>query len=319
MRVEYDPRLLEETSFQAMRQARGNGAEFSDFRRRSEAAYELKDPQQREHAFQALHRNIFLHFGFDKQLDEVIRYFPNLQKIDRLVMLLVERRKDEEAELFSREKCQWSVVFRIRAETILQAAAFKRLAMHDFYHISDMLDPDFKYSPTMFALAMNAQQQEMLRDRFRCLWDLYIDARLAAAGQEPSQSREAHEFNFVRNFGASRLNGNIFELLWKNQYALAPDAPALLMAGSSPEKLMALVGLECSDLDLLKGLRQFADTCPLCNCPTKDWSDPQDVGEVVAARIRQSHPTWQSTQPFCRQCEEIYTQLVLCGQRAGGS
>jgi len=52
-----------------------------------------------------------------------------------------------------------------------------------------MLDPAFGYSPTLDLPGLNAAEQRLARERFRLLWDIAIDGRLAAAGHMPMATR----------------------------------------------------------------------------------------------------------------------------------
>jgi hypothetical protein len=315
MRLEFDPRLLEESVFHALRRdGQRMAAERSSFHLRADELYQLKDAVARERAFQALNRETFVRLGLQRAIDDALSFFPRLDTaLERLVFVYAERRKDEEVELFSQQLHDWTAVFRVRTETLINGERFRGVALHELSHVDDMLNPEFRYSRSQFALNMNSQQLDMVKERYRCLWDLYIDARLAMRDERPQQQRDGHELNFLRLFGVSTLTRNIFELLWKLQFAHTPDSCAFIQAAQTPENLLRLAGLQMPAQERADGLRRFADVCPLCGCPTVEWiNDVHQVSHEVQALIREKFPAWTANTRFCRQCEEIFrTQAAL--------
>jgi hypothetical protein len=309
MMIEFDPRLLEETVFLALRKIAGKGSsEFDRYHLIADELYEISDLERRDAAFHKLHRDTFERLGLNDPIEKATEFFPDLKsRVARVVFILSERRKDEETELFHHIINGWSLIFRVRAETLLDALSFRRLALHELSHASDMLDPAFQYLRALQDNRCNDQQRELARDRFRCLWNICIDARLNRRGEPSLRHREWHEMNFIKQFGVSDLTRRIYSTLWSTEFSSKPTAATLLKAASSPEGLCELVGLTSLDENQLAGIRNFTATCPLCQCPTTEWlQDPSQLSSETIASIHRKFPDWNPALPICRQCEEVF-------------
>ena len=58
----------------------------------------------------------------------------------------------------------------------------KILFLREFLHIHDMLDPEFGYKPSLASLKLNVENKagyNLIQDRYRVLWQAYIDVRLS--------------------------------------------------------------------------------------------------------------------------------------------
>lgn len=316
METVVDPRLLEESVFLALRSnVLREHSESIRYRFLADALYEIADRDRRDSAFQNLHQETFIRLGLDKHIDSAISFFPELKmRLARLVFVYSERRKDEEAELFHHIVNGWSLLFRIRAETMIDGAAFRRLALHEMSHASDMLDPEFGYIRTLGDGRQNAQQRDIIRDRFRCLWDICIDSRLSCKNEQPLQHREYHELNFFRNFGVSELTRSIFSRLWNADVPLKPTGTSLLEAAKVPEALCAFVGLDPHSVQT-RAIRNFTATCPLCQCPTTEWvRDSSQLSSEVVQSIQTKFPGWSPSEPICCQCEEVFRANLSAAQ-----
>jgi hypothetical protein len=308
METVVDPRLLEESVFLALRStAFREHAESTRHRLLVDELYEIADSDRRDAAFQNLNQNTFIRLGLDKNIDSAINFFPALKmRLARLVFVYSERRKDEEAELFHHAVNGWSLIFRVRAETMIEGAAFRRLALHEMAHASNMLDPEFGYIRSLDDIRRNAQHRDIIRDRFRCLWDICIDSSLCRQNEQPLQHREFHELSFFRNFGVSELTRSIFSRLWNGEMPSRPTGRNLLEAAQVPESLCSLVGFE-PHASQTAGIRDFNKTCPLCQGPTTQWvRDPSKLSSEVIQSIQRKFPDWSPSEPICCQCEEVF-------------
>jgi hypothetical protein len=74
------------------------------------------------------------------------------------------------------------------------------LLRHELLHVADMLDPGFGYEPRMGAGAplLDHGRQE----RYRVLWDTYVEGRLVRSGVAPAIVRAERLREFTRAFPA---------------------------------------------------------------------------------------------------------------------
>jgi hypothetical protein len=72
--------------------------------------------------------------------------------------------------------------------TILDDQITRALLRHEMMHVRDMLDPAFGYERSLPS-DTGALTETTLRDRYRVLWDVTIDGRLALAGHPSDRAR----------------------------------------------------------------------------------------------------------------------------------
>jgi hypothetical protein len=196
MHIELDPRLLEAVVFLEMRrrEQRGEQALFRDYRGRVDALYDLPaDDEGRDIAFRDVHAGFFERLGFDQAIRGYIEEFPLLRReLDRITFLKAQSRREEGADLFVRLDegggglHHRTAVLHLRAETFLDTDKLSLLLRRELYHVSDMVEPAFGYEPDLGDTGESIAQENLVRDRYRVLWNLYIDARLARAGRAPA-------------------------------------------------------------------------------------------------------------------------------------
>jgi hypothetical protein len=163
---------------------------------------------------------------------------------------------------------------------------------HEFTHLSDMLDPAFGYEPDT-GRPKHPSQERLIRERYRLLWDITIDGRLATRGQPPCAARDQHWTQFKRAYGfweASTLE-QTFDSLWSEKQ---PRHARLLELASDP-----------------RGLR-FAHKpspgalCPLCGFPTFHWIPEEQITTPVLEAVATEFPEWTPEQGICNRCCEVY-------------
>ncbi len=199
MDIELDPQLLEAVVFLEIRRREqlGDQAAYRDYRDRVDALYDLPaDDEGRDIAFRDAHAVFFARLGFEQALRDYLGEFPLLhQELDRITFLRAVSRKGEGAELFVRVdegggRHRRTAVLRLQAETFLDADRMPVLLRRELYHMSDMVDPAFGYEPDLGDTGESIAQENLVRDRYRVLWDLYIDARLVRADRAPGATLE---------------------------------------------------------------------------------------------------------------------------------
>ena len=201
--IEYEPRFIEEAVFYAVRGRQGEPV----FRAERDRLYEVGDPEAREAGFHAFHAAWFERLNLGEGLDEALREQPSVAaNVTRCLVASASSSGDEGAELFvSRESGQAgaqgrAVVIRLKPETLTLPDRLRLLLRHELLHIADMLDSHFGYEPRLPASAVDPARERLLRDRYRVLWDAYIDGRLARLGWAPAGARAVRLSEFKRAF-----------------------------------------------------------------------------------------------------------------------
>ena len=276
--------------------------QIARYQREREKLYAIFDPDERNTAFFTLHLDWFREWGLEKLLADVLKEFPLLS--GKLTMLAVRKtrgKNDEGAELYVNDAGQRNAILALRPESFERDAALRDYVRHEFTHLSDMVDPAFGYSPTLDLRGLNGAQQRLARERYRLLWDITIDGRLAAAGHTPIATWESHATEFTRgySFWPEDRRQETFTALWHNA---SPRHVELLELIADP-----------------RGLREAhrpvpGGSCPLCEFPTFTWANAEALLPQIIGRITAEFPIWTSEQGLCSRCLETYQAAASLGE-----
>jgi hypothetical protein len=287
MHIELDPQLLEAVVFLEIRRREqlGEQATYRDYRGRVDALYDLSaDDEGRDIAFRDVHADFFERLGFGQAIRGYIEEFPLLrQELDRITFLKARSRREEGADLFVRLDegggglHHRTAVLHLRAETFLDTDKLSILLRRELYHVSDMVEPAFGYEPNLGDTGESIAQENLIRDRYRVLWNLYIDARLARAGRAPAAILQQPQSLLERAFDSlgEQNTKAIFEtvsnatsLTHSDLLALAkPCSPEFVASdasrmGASPDALRPM-DLRPVDVDM-------EPDCSSCGLPAPD-------------------------------------------------
>ena len=187
-----------------------------------------------------------------------------------------------------------------------EAQELDAFLIQEFMHAKDMVDPEFDYEDAF--IPGNPSVKNLITARFRLLWNIYVDARLARAGIISTIPREARyrEFdNFYRKVPEGQRRG-IFEGLWRTERFTHEE---LLSMATDLESLMSKY---VDDVDLPEEERDYihlqGSPCPLCKFPTYNWVDaPESIwDEMVIEAIQIDFPDWENKDGGCDRCIEVY-------------
>ena len=98
-----------------------------------------------------------------------------------------------------------------------EAQELDAFLIHEFMHAKDMVDPEFDYEDAF--IPGNPSVKNLITARFRLLWNMYVDSRLARMGVVsvlPKEARYREFDNFYRKIPEKQRKG-IFEGLWKTE------------------------------------------------------------------------------------------------------
>lgn len=296
MQLRYDEDFIEAAAFLCTSGRRKGvpSLQIARFQREREKLYAILDPDERNTAFFKLHLDWFREWGLEKLITDLLKEFPLLpEKLGVLVVRKTRNKNDDGAELYVNEPGQRSAILALRPESFERDPALRDYVRHEFTHLNDMIDPAFGYAPTLDLPGLNGAQQRLARERYRLLWDITIDGRLAAAGHTPMAAREQHAAAFSRgySFWPVERQDETFNSLWQNR---APRHAEFLALITDPR------GLRDAHRPVPGG------SCPLCDFPTFTWADAEALRPEIAARVVVEFPLWRPEQGLCSRCLETY-------------
>lgn len=296
MHLRYDENFVEGAVFRRASRRPGGPPPLQvlRFNAAREKLYAILDPDARNAAFFDLHLACFREWDLEQALLRPVDEFPRLR--DALAVLAFRRARtprDEGAELFVNAQCDRNGVVGLRVERLDQTDELTYLLRHEFAHLDDMLDPAFGYSPEPPLPDANPGQQRLARERYRLLWAISIDSRLAASARAPAGSRERHWAAFDRafSFWPPARRDEVFDSLWRGRQ---PRHNELLALAANPRGLAPASG------------PASGAPCPLCGFTTFAWADSSVLAAATGAAIRAEFPAWTVAQGACRRCAEIY-------------
>jgi hypothetical protein len=301
--TEYESRLVEAAVLLALR----GHAEEPGFRAERDPLYGILDSEAREAAFRAFHAAWFERLGLDREVARALRERPSIAlRADRCLLAHTSSGRDESAELFvapgngEGKSCRGTVVLRLRPETLARPAGLREFLRHEFLHIADMLDPRFAYEPWLPPSEAGPAHEPLLKDRYRVLWDAYIDGRLSRLGQAPAGRRAERLGEFKRAFPMlGHVTEEAFDRFFTAVFLRHDDLVAFAV---DPESI----------LSRSSGGRSPGDSCPLCRFPT--YAFEPEAGRLPSAvleEIRGDFPGWDPARGLCLQCADLYRSRAL--------
>ncbi|MCC6793662.1 MAG: hypothetical protein IT366_00980 [Candidatus Hydrogenedentes bacterium] len=199
--VQCDPQLVEMAVLAVVRGAPME-REYQDAR---EACYEIEDTEARECAFAALNQEWFTRLRLAAPVLNALKDCPNVSaRTARCILAPSFCARDECAELYGHASNpsagQPTLTIRLRPESFARSDYVTRLLRHELMHISDMLEPAFGYDPSAAQFLTSDGVPTVIRDRYRVLWDTYIDGRLHHEGHRAGSSHEQRRTEFCLVF-----------------------------------------------------------------------------------------------------------------------
>ncbi len=297
-RITYAPDLVEEGVLLVERAAPAGDSRA--FRRERDRIYDVPDADTREATFRSLHLRWFARFGLHLVVEPMVTGRADI--LDKVAGCRVSRaltRNDEGADLIdppsvmvSDGESRPTLALRLRPPTLLEPDGLRALLLHELTHVGDMLDPAFAYERTLPLSDDGPSGDNILRDRYRVLWDATIDGRLARGGPADARVRTARWREFAATFamlggGSERAFDEWFDRIQPTHrslvaFALAPDGHDRASAADSGR-------------------------CPLCRFPVASLDRrPERLSAAARAMIRADRPGWRIEQGLCSQCLDLY-------------
>lgn len=300
LQINLDPTFIEEAVFLLMRDKQGDGL-YRDFCNEKEEIYRKNiSGDERDNAFKLLYKKYFCNLGLEDFLKNICKDFPHLYKPEiRVVVKRVWNKKHEEAELYVQpsasprgEPRQKTIYLGILVRRTLDLTFLGSFLRHELTRISDMLMSDFQYLPHPELGGKNEIEDNLIRERFRLLWDFYIDARLRGKGVKTIKSYEEQKEEFERKF-----------------FFLDPsEREQILREIQERENLMQIDLLSwAGDPRSMKVLGEGGLRCPLCDFTSFNPIEHWDAETLpVVNEIKKDYPHWEPRQGICPQCFDLY-------------
>jgi hypothetical protein len=294
IRVTYAPDLVEETVLLAERVI--PAADARAFRRERDSIYRIADEDLREAGFRSLHLQWFVRFGLDRAVPQAIEERPDaFGRVSGCRAARARDGRDEGADLIDEltaagVRAAPTLMVRLRPTTLVEPGAVRALLRHELMHVADMLDPAFGYERTLPPSEDGPSADNILRDRYRVLWDVTIDGRLAAAGLagEPIRDERWREFASAFAVLGERCAAE-FDRWFCHARPTHQEIVAFALAASGGAGAHA------------------SGRCPLCRFPTAtlDARTASLPGPVLAT-ILAHYPAWRQEHGICPQCVDLY-------------
>ena len=296
MQMTYAPDLVEEAVLLAERTAPADAART--FRRERNRVYEVVDPEGREAGFRALHLRWFARLTLHRTIEETVNECVEItHRLAEARVLRALTRQEESADLLDRVGSEDAdprplLVIRLRPTTLLDRNGLQTLLRHELMHVADMLDPAFGYERSLPGSDDGPSGDNILRDRYRVLWDATIDGRLMRAGKISGCVRDARYREFIATF--AMLDERTPDIFAEWFDSVRPTHRALVEFARSPR-------------DSGGTFVTNSGRCPLCRFPVASLDGrPGRLSAPAQAMIRAEHPGWRIELGLCPQCLDLY-------------
>ncbi|MFQ5830181.1 MAG: hypothetical protein ACE5JD_13645 [Candidatus Methylomirabilia bacterium] len=296
--IEYEPRLVEEAVLLAVPGSAGE----AEFRVERDRLYEISEPEEREASFRALHAAWLVRLGLGQEVERAFAEHPSIAaSTHRGVAFSASSGRDEGAEIFvsaadgASGAARRTVILRLRGQTLAIPERLDAFLRHELLHIADMLDPRFGYEPQLPSSPAGPVYDQLLRERYRVLWDAFVDGRLMGRGQAAAGLRVERLGEFSRTF--PMLGEQTEEAFERFFGGVNPTHPELVAFATDPPRALGRHPLG----------RRPGQPCPLCGFPTYVFeSEPDGLPIEVQAQIRETFPGWSPGDGLCSQCADLY-------------
>ena len=302
-RIEYDPGLVERAVDHAV---------YADpkleaaLHRETDRLYALPRSRDRNVAFVGAFGAFFERLGLDAALRRLLAERPIIgRSVGACIVGPALRARHESAELLVRGhegevvRGDRTLMLHVLPQTLADPESFARRMRPELVHVADMVDPAFRYRRSQ--IEGLPARRNLIKDRYRVLWNVYIMGRLVREGFGVGVSRSRLRAQLVQVFGIE--TGEAADLALARVF----DAGSL-----THDQLFAWA----NGPDEFRGPGRGAGfsesatpgaNCPLCGFSTFDWFAFEAAQAELVRAIESRHPTWVPVNGACRQCAEIYS------------
>lgn len=200
MRMEYDPTLIEQTVRLAVR--RDADSERA-LHRSLDPIYRMEDSEARDRAFAEAFLDWFTKLDLAAPLVALVDERPLIgERCSRCMVREGAKRSAESAELYVRcdrdEPTVRTLLIQLMPESLASLEQVTPLLRRELLHVSDMLCKTFAYRAE--DLSSLTREEHLVRDRYRVLWDIYVESRLMREGRVDGRGLDRLNTWFERAF-----------------------------------------------------------------------------------------------------------------------
>jgi hypothetical protein len=301
-RIEYDPGLVEHAVQHAVR---ADPRLEAALHRETDPLYDAPRSRGRDAAFVNAFGAFFERLGLDTALRRLLSERPAIgESVGACIVGPVLRARHESAELLVRRQAgairpgDRTLMLQVLPRTLADPESTARRLRPELVRIADMVDPAFRYKPSQ--IDGLPARRNLVKDRYRVLWEVYVSARLAREGFDAALNRTRLRAQLARVFSigdpedADLALASILdeETLTHDQFFAWANAPEAFQGSRR--------GPTTSEASTPGA------NCPLCGFSTFDWFAFEAAQTELVTRIETRHPAWVPANGACRQCAEIY-------------
>ena len=144
----------------------------------------------RDKAFGIFHETWFVRLGLRELFENVIAEFPIVANSGAEIFIKRVWMAREEGSQLYKDGFEATVMLALQPARVMECGFLQSFLRHELLHISDMLDTRFQYSPHAVLGGDSEITDNLIRDRFRLLWNWFVDGRLQRRGYTLAQSLE---------------------------------------------------------------------------------------------------------------------------------
>ncbi len=296
--IEVDDRLIEKSVMAALE---GHPRHLENLRER-EDLYLLADCEERGRRFSLFYRRWFLELSLGSTVVSAIEERPSvLQRTSGCRILPALRSKNEGADLAGEAERPFLIIL-LRPEALVGGNRLRSFLRHELTHVEDMLDPAFGYRSEGWQTEEGPVCDNLIRERYRVLWDTAIDGRLLRRGWAPEDVLARRRAEFAGTFPMLGDEAESIFLEWFE--GRSPTHRRMVEFARRP-------GARSRD-------SQHRGRCPLCRFPSFDLITEDRPGAArsplqthVIREVQRCFPDWKPSHGICRQCADLYEAREL--------
>ncbi len=288
-RLEFDPRLMEDA---VLLRISGHSQE-TEFHQERERIYEIRDEERRDKRFSELYQQWFVRLALAQAVESALDDYPLLKRDTSSCRVMFSMfSKQEGADLYGAAPA--TIVIKLRPCRLLDTSTLLTFLRHEFMHLHDILDPCFAYQLELPQSEVGPTYDNLIRERYRVLWDTWIDGRLLSRGWAPASVKQQRRTEFEATFS---MLGKSLDAKFSQWF----DWPV-----HGHEDLLTFA-LHPESEDLQENSQEIqTGRCPLCRFPSFDLQNGRDVSPQTVQEIVADFPEWSVEQGLCRQCSDLY-------------
>lgn len=233
MHIQYDPHLVEAAVNWAVR---SHPALEQKLRQALDPLYAEFAPDERDEPFNRSYRDWFVRLGLDQVVTGWIAEFPIISaNVDGVVVRIAAKVRLQSAELFVRQRDDEpgvlrTLILQVCPESLCAPQQFRDTMMRELMHVADMLDPRFGYE--LPVIDQPRAREQLIKDRYRVLWDIWVEKRLFATGRVALCSTRRLKGLLERAFSGQQGTEDLLARVWNAERICHVD---LMQLAQNPE------------------------------------------------------------------------------------